>query len=202
MDASSGANGYVLNPNYMEAETPTWMVEGLDEYYNQNDKEKAREILAESSYNGEPVRILVASLTSLIEPAYALKKELDLIGINSFVSIVEWAEYVEIREDETAYDIFVTGLIAVPIPTLKLFICKEYAGWTDDEKILTLINEFYSCTNRKEQQRIWEELHLRSYEYLPAINVGHYKDTSAWSEKLQGVYTDFGYYFWNATLSE
>lgn len=202
MEAGYGKNGYVLHPNYMETDSKTWIVEGLDKYYNQNDKEMAKKILSDSSYDGKPIRILVANLSNLERAAYALQSELSLIGIESVVNVVDWVTYMELREDENEYEIYISAFLSVPVPTQEHVLCSHYAGWTSDPHIVELIDKFNRSLTKADQQVAWAELQTYCYEYLPALNVGHYQETYLWRNEIQDVHTDFGYYFWNTTFTK
>src|SRR5690606_7203448 len=51
---------YRLNPSYMFKENALFYSEAGSEKYNQNNQEKAKQLLAEAGYNGEEVVLLTS----------------------------------------------------------------------------------------------------------------------------------------------
>ncbi len=74
------------------------------DYYNYN-VDKAKELLAESGYNGETISILAASSTLTQRMAQMLQSYMMAIGINVELNLVDLALYTSIRLDGTQYDI-------------------------------------------------------------------------------------------------
>lgn len=197
MKACYGNSGYALHPNYVEVGNRNWLIAGLDGYYNQNDKFKAKEILEHSTYNGEVIKILTPNLSNMEKSAIALQSELSKIGIKSSVEIVDWATFMELRNDENRYDIFVSAFSTVPLPSLKHFLDPTYPGWSEDEHLATLMEAFNRSKTKEEGYKAWEEIQIYCYEYLPAIVLGHYQATYLWNDQIDKVATDYGFYFWN-----
>jgi hypothetical protein len=55
--------------------------------------------------------------------------------------------------------------------------------------------------SREDARRAWEKLQAYSWEYLPAINVGHFSQTHAWNREVENLSVWNGLYFWNAVLN-
>ncbi len=196
-----GSGGYTLHPNYMENEQVEWRVDNLEQYYNQKDLEKSKEILKTNGYDGTPIRILSPNLSNMDKSAVALQSELKKIGIKSELIITDWATFMNYRKDKSKYDIYITALTTVPTPALKLFLDPAYPGWSDDTQLQAMMNSFNTAISYEESYKIWENIQHYCYEYLPAIVLGHYLSGYGWNTKLENVNTFMGFYFWNSKLS-
>lgn len=193
-----GSTGYVLHPNYMESAQSEWLVEGLDSYYAHNDREKARDMLARAGYDGSAVRILTSNSSGMDKSAVALSEQLKSIGMNTELIITDWAGMMSLRNNPAAYDIFITAMTSVPLPSLKLFLDPSYAGWSSDEQLQEYMTALNKATSKSEAISIWQEAQRYCYEYLPAIVAGHYLAGYLYREEVVGIDEEYGFYFYNS----
>lgn len=187
-----------MNPSYMEEWQKTWLVDGLEKYHNINDKNKAKEILEENDYSNEVFTILSSNLSNMDKSALFIKSELEKIGMKVEVIIVDWSTMMAYRNDADKYDLCITAMTSVPVPSLKLFYDPEYAGWSDDEYLQELLGHLNSSQTIEEALDIWNTLQLYSFEYLPVIVAGHYNSGYLYRKELKGVIENNGFYFYNA----
>ncbi len=193
-----GTTGYALHPNYMESAQAEWLVENLDSAYNQNDTAKAKELLNLAGYDGSTVRILTSNTSNMDKSAVALSEQLKGIGMNTELIITDWAGMMSLRNDPTGYDIFITAMTSVPLPSLKLFLDPSYAGWSDDETLQGYMTALNEATNKEEAISIWQDAQRYCYEYLPAIVAGHYLAGYLYRAELTGIEEEYGFYFYNS----
>ena len=203
LTAKFGANGYTLDPGYMDADEPFWQTDAGSDNYNQNDPEKAKEYLEKSEYNGEKIRILCSTKNHWDYVAVAMQDCLKQIGVESDIIAMDWPTYVDYRKDSTMYDIYITGFTPVPLPTLKLFFGETYPGWMTDETLGGYLNEIRDASDMDSAKAVWEKAQAYCWdEYLPLINVGHYLNFYAYSDSMEGINTYNGIHFWNAYAAE
>ncbi|NNJ29322.1 ABC transporter substrate-binding protein [Lacrimispora defluvii] len=96
-----GTPMYDVCPPMFNGFNQKWMEE---DYYNYN-VDKAKQLLADSGYNGEPISILTTSNTLSQRMAQMLQSYLMAIGIKVELKIVDMALFTSIRLDGTQYDI-------------------------------------------------------------------------------------------------
>lgn len=190
--------GFVIHPDYMESQQTEWL---LETGFDFDDKDGARRILEENGYDGTPLRILTSNSSNMDRLAVALESELEKAGFNVELIITDWSGMMAYRSDSSRYDIFITAMTQVPLPSLKLYLDPSYPGWSDDEKLSEMMEEFTTATTREEAVSIWQEIQGYCYEYLPVIVAGHYKSQSLYSERLEGVVEKNGFYFFNARVN-
>ena len=195
-------NFYELGSCYMDDANAAWVTEAGSENYNLADPELAKTYLEAAGYNGETFTILTPTLNRLDNIALVLKTQLESIGMNVELNVVDWATFTQYRTDPEAFDVYITSFASVPVPSLKAYYGPSYPGWSTDETLAELLASFNEATTREDAFAAWEILHAYSWDYLPCINVGHYNVSYAWNEKVEGLYVGNGMYFWNAYIAE
>lgn len=78
--------------------------------YYQQDLEKAKQLVAESGYNGEELSILCSSSTFVTRLAQMIQAYCGQVGINVKVDARETAQMVAIRLDGSQYDMFINTI--------------------------------------------------------------------------------------------
>ncbi len=200
MAACYGDSGYVMHPDYMESSQVLWSVTDHDDRYDVGDKDAARRILEENGYDGTPLRILTSNLSNMDRSALALAQELEAAGFATELVVVDWATMMAYRSDPAKWDVCVTAMTMVPVPTLKLFLSPDYAGWSDDARLQGMMEDLSSCTSIGEAQDLWAEIQDYCYDYLPAIVCGHYQSGYLYSADLVGVDEFYGFHFYNSRI--
>ena len=105
--ATDGA--YKLAPGYQYPGNP-YYVEGGGEWFNVNDKERAKRYLEEAGYNGEELVLLTNSdYTNMYNAALVMAEQLKDIGINAVLDVTDWPTSRQKREDTTSWNLFFTG---------------------------------------------------------------------------------------------
>ena len=200
--AYSSPEFFALNSSYNLPEQTDWYTEAGAEYYNQNDAEKAKSLMAEAGYNGEEITLLTITDPNLEAAAIIIEAELEAVGMNVKVEIYDFATYAQKRNDPANWQIAVQPFSLNPIPTQWIFFNPGSFGWTDDAELLEMVDQMQSAT-LEEAKALWPEAHLRSWEYLPISKIGDTYGYSAFnSEKVDGFSTFDQGIFWNVSVSE
>ena len=132
--------------------------------------------------------------------ALAVKSELEKAGFSCEVIVVDWATMMEYRSDSSRWDICVTAMTQVPVPSLKLFLSPDYAGWSDDTRLAEMMGKLNESRTLDEASMLWKEIQSYCYDYLPAIVCGHYQSGNLYRKELSGVIEYYGFYFYNAAV--
>jgi len=64
---------------------------------------------------------------------FATKQQLEDVGFNIDLQVVDWATLVKRRNNSKEYDAFTTGIGAIYDPTHVNFSTATWPGWTTDE---------------------------------------------------------------------
>jgi peptide/nickel transport system substrate-binding protein len=187
---------------YMDDTQPYWKSLAGSEYYNIHDAAKAKELLAKAGYRGEPFRVLVSTLSNMDRGALVFEQQLEAVGINTELIVVDWATLTQYRTDPARYDLYVTSFASVPVPSLKLYFGPAYPGWSEDAALQKYFADFNGAVSREQARERWDTLQGYSWEYLPLINVGHYGASHAWNKKVENLETYNGLYFWRVSVRQ
>jgi peptide/nickel transport system substrate-binding protein len=100
----NGALQYPGQAYYSEAGT---------EFYNQADPERARELLAEAGYDGEPIVLLTnQQFPFMYTTALVMSEQLKAAGMNAEVKVLDWPTALATSEQETeGWNFFYTAWI-------------------------------------------------------------------------------------------
>ncbi len=202
MTATYGTNGFTMGSCYMDEAQPFWYTEVGSEEYNVHDPEKAKEILKENGYDGTPMKLMAATLNKMDYMAVAMQSELEEVGIPVELNIVDWPTLQAQSTDSTAYDMYICTFAQVPIPSLKLYLGPNYAGWNDDETLQGLMSEMNTATTMDDAKAAWEKVQEYSWDYLSVLQLGHYIANYAWNDHVKGLNNYSGLFFWNAGYVE
>jgi peptide/nickel transport system substrate-binding protein len=195
---------YRLDPGLSFQEQKAWHSTVGVQSYNQHNKEKARKLLQEAGYKGEPIRFLTTKEYAwMYNYALVTKQQLEELGVNVDLQVVDWATLVQRRNNPQMYDIFTTGMSFVPDPTQHPYLRCDWPGWTCDEEIqkrMDVIRKEPDAAKRKAQ---WDEVQKRFYEYVPAIRYGDIFGFRAMQISVKGFNENMTFYrFYNVWLDK
>ncbi|MBQ8160783.1 MAG: peptide ABC transporter substrate-binding protein [Clostridia bacterium] len=195
---------YDNDPCFMEDGQPGWYTTAGGQYFCQNDPEKARELLAQSSFDTtKPLRILYVNSGGAPAMVEILKQELETIGISSELIGQDRSTMTKTRTDDTAYDVFFTTFSSVPVPSLRSFLSADWAGWSEDETLQSMMLEMTTAATREEAFAAWEKIQAYCYEdYCPVLMLGHFHQAAACTNRLSGYNVFLTTNFWNAKLAK
>src|SRR5699024_1114490 len=202
MAAFPNKDFYWLDSGYMHEGIKEWASEAGSELHNQNDMEKAKEMLAESDYDGEEFRILTTrDYDHFYNIAVVINEQLQELGLNSTLEIFDWPTVNEVVNEPDQWDGLVITMSIVSTPPQLLYLSPQWAGGYDDENIPALMNTIEHADSSDEAQELWDELQLYVWEdLLPLVQFGGFSTVLAMSEDVKGVDAPLGPIFWNVTV--
>ena len=166
---------------------PWWVKQQASWGWNEHNKEKAKRLLQEAGYKGEPVRFLATQEYKWsYDFAILSKQQLEDVGFNIDLQVVDWATLVKRRNNPKEYDAFTTGTGNIFEPTAFTVLSCSWPGWTCDADIQGLLQEMGRETDQKKRYALWERMHQLWYEKVPSIRYGDLHGLRAASKKLQG----------------
>ena len=164
---------YRLDSSLAFVENEPWhtKIEGLP--WNEANRQKARRLLKEAGYKGEPVRFMTTQEYKwMYDFALLSKQQLEDAGFTIHLQVVDWATLVKRRNNPKEYDVFTTGMGNFYDPTHHIYLTPSWPGWTSDPEILTLNEELARETNPKKRYELWVKQTRLFYEKVPVIRYG------------------------------
>lgn len=194
---------YRLDHSLFFQEQAEWYSEAGKELYNQHDIEKAKELLAQSSYNGEKIRwVTSGSYEFMKQVAMLAAEQLKAVGFNIEVEALEWPSLVERRSNPDEFEIHTTGMWISLDPGIFPEFNATWPGFWDDpvkDEMIVNINKEMDPEKRK---ALWDEFQAYFYEEVPMIKFGDYFAFTARHKSLQGLMAKPFVVFYNTWLAE
>lgn len=169
------------------------------------DKEKAKQLLKESSYNGKPIKIMYANNYADYEKiSEVMKEQLEEVGFAVDLVPYEWATYLEKWSDPANWDIVVVGWSTrfSPNELGMLIMDTSSSGWYNSERWGNLLGRWGTAETEEQKREILAEMNQTVYDELPFIKIANESTLDARSTKIKGYDSWIGQRFWNTWKSE
>ncbi len=189
-----------LNPGLVPREHYLWNDAGK-EVYNQRSVERARQLLTEAGYRGEPIRWLVTAGAFWSDnPATAAKPMLERAGFTIDLQMMDWPTVVARRGRPEMWEVFVTTFTTVPDPTFLLTLSPAYAGWYESTEMQAYITLMRRHADPKVRADLWQRAQALFWKELPSVKIGDGYVMHLHRPELKGFLRMPTVYFWNTWL--
>ena len=129
---------YRLDPSLMFQEVAEWHTKLAGLPYNERNVEKAKRLMKEAGYKGEPIRFIATKEYKwMYDFAVMMKQQMEDVGFVVDLQVVDWATLSTRRFNPKEYEVFTTGIgIGAQFdPMFQAILSCTWAGWTCDEEI-------------------------------------------------------------------
>ena len=193
---------YEVNAGWCVPSDAQWGTDAGKEYYNQNDVEKAKKLLAEAGYNNEKIVLVTTpDYPEMYNATLVVQEQLKKAGFNAEVEQYDFSTFMEHRADPKQFSMFITSNSYNMLPIQLSVLDSGWAG-LDRQEVKDGITAIRSAASDEEAAKAWEDLQTFLYEYGAATVLGHYTGVIATSADVEGVeYLRFQIY-WNTSVSE
>ena len=189
-----------VDPGMMPKEHPLWNDAGK-EFYNQKNPERARQLLAEAGYRGQPIRWLVSSeFVPHLTATSIAKAQLERAGFVIDLQVSDTATVGTRRARPDLYDVFTTGFSFVPDPTNLLVLLPSFPGWYESREMDAHLKLLTRHTDPKVRKEIWKRAQRQFYEDAATVKIGDWYWLHALREEVKGFTGVPGPYYWNVWL--
>jgi peptide/nickel transport system substrate-binding protein len=164
---------YRMDSSLAPVEISAWhtKISGLP--WDEHNRDKAKRLLQEAGYKKEPIRFMTTQEYKwMYDFALLTKQQLEDVGFNIDLQVVDWATLVKRRNNPKEYDVFTTGIGAAYDPTHHVYLTPSWPGWTTDEGIQKIQQELARETDPKKRMALWEQQTRQFYEKVPVIRYG------------------------------
>jgi peptide/nickel transport system substrate-binding protein len=191
---------WTVNPGLMPKGHPLWTDAG-NEYVNQKNPTRARQLLAEAGYRGEPVRWLTTmEYADFGTAAQVAKPALERGGFTVDVQVVDWATVISRRARPELYDVFITSFIFVPDPTLILVLQPSWPGWYDNRDMNAMMTLLRRHSDPAVRLDLWRRMQKLWHEDAGTIKFGEFFGLQLLRRDLKGYVNAPTQVWWNAWL--
>jgi peptide/nickel transport system substrate-binding protein len=193
---------YRLDPSILFQEQALYSKTGAA-LYNQRDKEKAKKLLKEAGYAGQPIRwIVTTEYDHHYKTAIVAKGQLEEAGFKIDLQVSDWATVVQRRNKPELWDAFSTAFIFGAEPTTWAPVLCEWPGWWCNPEKEALLLAMGREPDAKKRAAIWDKVQTVFYADAARMRLGDYFRLDARRKDVQGFESGPYMHFWNVWLDK
>jgi len=188
---------YSLGPSIYPQDTPWYTTAGAA-MYNVHDVARAKRLMQEAGYNGEPVRWLTTQQYDyMFKSTVVAAAQLQHAGFKVDMQVLEWAGVLDHRSKPADYDLFTTSHGFVPDPALITVFNAAYPGWWDSPEKNKLFDEFNQTADPAARARLWPKLQELLYTQASLVRPGEFYGVVLASKALKDWRPSYWLVVWN-----
>jgi peptide/nickel transport system substrate-binding protein len=190
MTAATDGN-YKLNHSFVYPNNPYFNDAGK-KYYNVGDMKKAKQLLAESGYKGEPITMLTnKDYQYMYKSALVMSEQLKDLGVNIKLEVLDWPTMADLSRKREGWNMAASGLAIQPFvgpySFMKLFWGSTHIAFADKDPVLdeawTKFNKSLKLSDRKDA---WTQIEARMAEQVYVMKLGDSGNKLAMVRNLAG----------------
>jgi peptide/nickel transport system substrate-binding protein len=177
--------------------------------YNQKDKAKARRLLKEADYTGQPVRWLTTNeYEHFYKTALVAKQQLEDVGFKIDLQVLDFATLVQRWTKPELFDVFSNTLgfeVLGPAVSGKVQCLSNSSGWWCLQEKERLLVELARETDARKRKGIIDRIQTLFYEDVGQIKFGDMFGIGVVRKELRGDFRSMPFripFFWNAWLEK
>ena len=182
---------------------------GMEALSGPRDVEKAKRMVAESGYKGEPVLLMSPTdQPALTQVAQVTRSVFEKVGINVNYASMDWSTLVSRRAskeppDKGGWNAFCTTWsgLSVADPGGHFPIrgngAGAWFGWPTDPKMEEMRDSWLDATNQTAQQKICQDMQLHAFDQVPFIPVGQWFYPTAFRNNVTDILRSPNILHWN-----
>jgi peptide/nickel transport system substrate-binding protein len=192
---------YRLDPGLSFLEQPQWHSAAGGDLYNQKNPARARKLLQEAGYAGQPIRwISTKEYQWMYKNALVAKQQLEGAGFKVDLQVVDWATLVQRRNKPELWDVFSTGITFNPEPAFSTGALCNWPGWWCHEEKEKLMDALGRETDPRKRKATWERVQQIFHEDVGRVKFGDYFGLSVARKEVQGYRSTNEMNLWNVWL--
>ena len=192
---------YRLDPGLSFPEQPQWHSTAGGELYNQKNPSKAKTLLRQAGYAGQPVRwITTKEYQWMYKNALVARQQLEAVGFRIDLQVVDWATLVQRRNKPEVWDVFSTGITFNPEPAFSTATICNWPGWWCQEDKEQWMEALSRESDPKKRRAMWEKVQTIFYEDVGRVKLGDFFGLTAARREVQNYRPTNEMNLWNVWL--
>jgi peptide/nickel transport system substrate-binding protein len=193
---------YRIDPGLMHLEQPQWHSRAGAELYDQRNPDKARKLLKEAGYAGQPVRWLTTKeYDYMYKTALVARQQLEAAGLAVDLQVVDWATLVQRRNKPELWDVFSTGITFNPEPAYATSVQCNWPGWWCLEDKDRWLDAVARESDPRRRRAMWDKVQQLFYEDVGRIKIGDWFGLVALRKDVRGFQPANELALWNVWLA-
>jgi peptide/nickel transport system substrate-binding protein len=194
---------YYLECGFIWPDSKEWYTRAGSAYYNQKNPAKAKRLLREAGYKGEPIIMLgIAEIEYLRNACLVVANQLKNVGLNIDLQLVDQSTFLSRIVNPGKWHMVTSISLFTPSPTLLPWTREKdpIAGWESGRKT-RLARLMRQETDPRKRFKAWEEMQQLVYEEAARTKFGNGVSLAATSRKASGWGEMIGPRFWNVRFN-
>lgn len=157
-----------------------WGTDSGSEYWNQQDTEKAKELLKESGYDGTPITLLsTTAYPRWIDASLIVEKELEAVGFNVEVETYDWATMLDMKKDPAKFDACLLWWPLATVPTALKLNQTNADGWCRVTEVTEGFEKLNAATSVEEAKAVWSDINEFLLKTASSLSLGYFSEPYA-----------------------
>ncbi|MEJ0015216.1 MAG: ABC transporter substrate-binding protein [Acetobacteraceae bacterium] len=182
---------------------------GLEALSGKRDVEKARRLVSESGYKGEPVLIMSPTdQPALAQVAQVTRDVFEKVGIKVDYQAMDWSTLVARRAsrevpDKGGWNVFCTSWSGISVADpgghfpLRGNGNGAWFGWPTDAKMEAMRDSWFDAPDLAAQKKICEDMQGYAFEQVPFIPIGQWFYPTAFRNNVTDIVRAPNILHWN-----
>jgi peptide/nickel transport system substrate-binding protein len=150
-----------------------WESEAGKEYYNQNNPEKAKQLIQQSGYKGEPLTYMTSRQYDTVDkPAQVIAQQLKAVGVNIDLEVLDWATVISRRSQESGWHLVGSFHLTLSDPLIQPWYSCKFAGSYCSSTITKLVDDFENEVDFNAQYKVWEQAQAEFWKDAAILKTG------------------------------
>ena len=196
---------YKLDHSFLFKGSPYYPGDLNRELYSQGNPKKARALLAQAGYKGEPVTIMTTGDYAFMKNGMlVVAEQLKAAGINVKMEMVDWQTNVAHRSKGTGgWNLTTTGYGSFPLegPQSYQSVFKQMAHIKDDKQLDEAFDRLIGSPQLEQRKQAWRDIETRMATQAYILVNGDRGMKMAASSRLQTLAPFYSIRLWNSSLA-
>lgn len=182
-----------------------WHTAAGGKLYNQKNPAKAKQLLKEAGYNGEPVTFVTnTSYDYMYKAAQVIQEQLKRVGMNVTLGVYDWPGSLAVRKDMSKWDMFTSSHSTRFDPSANDFYFRAkttFFGY-QNAKMEALLDKASAATKFEDRYKIYEEVQRLTYEDAIMLKLYDHYTWQGHSARLTGYTPWVMVRLWNVWMAK
>jgi peptide/nickel transport system substrate-binding protein len=188
VDDITAAMGLVdkKNQSLVYAFSPYYQGDAMKPYYNQNNPDKAKKLLAQAGYKGEEIVLQTSNnYPSFRDAILVLAEEMKAAGMNTKVDVVDWTTNASNMQRGTGtWNVSTTGFCSNPLlgPQQWRVMFYTFPHVQGDTTLDAAYEKFYTSLDINDRKQAWDVIEQRVLDQAYMIKIADMGDLRAYDK--------------------